>query len=735
MGTFKTTDITGMLEELDSKLSKIGDYELKDELEQVHSTYSTMLHYMIKGVDDPNSGKIYSDLKRRCHIIAHRAERLSRISTTERGSKYEMTYHKYISSSLQGTATALETICHHVKDIIDNPNERDSIQEHNFIDAITNRQEILNKIFSIIWTSDTWNSSDYEAIGKLLTSESLEAYDKCLLVSAVTMGVLEMFDEKKMMWLLDAYLTEDTTVHMRALVGIVLALRKHDNEISFFPSLISRLSLFMESESFVSDVYVILMQLQYSKLTNKVSDKMRNDIIPTLLQSGKFKKTEFGLQEIDEYMTQNGENPEWHQYDKSDKAFSKIQEMTEMQMEGADVYMSTFHYMKSDTFFHEMSNWFMPFSETHPNIYKTFKEMGSIPSALKELLSHAPFCSSDKYSFAFMLCRIGSIGQDMLMKNMGGDISDEELKEQLKDMRSEKSKASDISRQYIQDIYRFFMIYPFHHQFSNPFASDSPSFIPQSTNILLPLLNSKEEVVNLAEFMMRKELYQEALDLFFTLNPREIEEDSTIWQKIGFCQQKQEDYESALSSYITAYSLDSKSLWTLKHLARVAYQAKHYEEAEAYYDMLLMDNEDNLKYLKRKADCMTQTKRYEEAVPLLYKIHYLDETSLEVRSELALCLFMSGKNDKAKDIYHIISVERPSDAQILINLANVYYCSGEIETAYTYYSEAYHILSSEEQGKRKFKRMFIDSAKLLKPLGIDIEKFQMMYDAVCMGST
>ena len=732
MGTFKTTDLSGMFEELEIKLSKLKEYELNEELEQVRSTYSTMLHYMVQGVDDPNSRKIYTDLKRRCHVIANRADRLSRLGSNEHGDKYVNAFHKFQSASLQNTAIALENICKQVREVTHNPNKRESIQEHVFSNAITTRQDILDKIFNIIWTSDVWKSSDYESLSNLLSSDTLESYEKCILVSAVTLGVLEMFDEKKMMCLFDAYLSENTSINMRALVGIVLALRTHDTEIKYFPSLMSRLSLFIESESFVSDVYVILMQLQYSKLTNKVSDKMRNDIIPSLLQSGNFKKTEFGLQEIEDYMTQNGENPEWHQYDKNDKAFSKIQEMTEMQMEGADVYMSTFHYMKSDPFFHEISNWFVPFSETHPTIYKTFEEMGNIPSTLKELLHNAPFCSSDKYSFAFMLSKIGSMGQDMLMKNMGGDISDEELKEQLKEMRSEKRKGSDISRQYIQDLYRFYMIYPFHQQFSNPFSENSPSFIPQSTKLLLPLLDSKEEALNLAEFLMRKELYQDALLLYFTLNPKEVEEDAKIWQKIGFCQQKQEEYESALTSYITAYSLDSSSLWTLKHLAYVAYKAKHFEEAEAYYDMLIMDDEDNLKYLKRKADCMIQTNRHEDAVPILYKIHYLDEQSIEIRSELALCLFMSGKYDKAKEMYHLLSIEYPNDYQILVNLANVYFYLGEIKTAFTYYSEAYHILSNEEQGKKKFKRIVVDAAKLMKPLGIDMEKFQMIYDAVCM---
>ena len=34
--------------------------------------------------------------------------------------------------------------------------------------------------------------------------------------------------------------------------------------------------------------------------------------------------------------------------------------------------------------------------------------------------------------------------------------------------------------------------------------------------------------------------------------------------------------------------------------------------------------------------------------------------------------------------------------------------------------------------QKRYKRMFVDAAKTLKSLGIDVHKFQMMYDAVVL---
>ena len=232
---------------------------------------------------------------------------------------------------------------------------------------------------------------------------------------------------------------------------------------------------------------------------------------------------------------------------------------------------------------------------------------------------------------------------------------------------------------------------------------------------------------------MRKELYSDALRLYNALEPQESEDQVFLWQPIGFCQQQSGDMESALSSYSIAYSLNPNSKWTLRHLARIAYHQKQYSDAEVYYDLLLSDDEDNLKYLKRKADCQIQDGRYEDAIPLLYKISYLDENSSDVKDELAHSLLMTGKYEKSKDIYNSLSATYPDNTQYLVNLANIYYVEKDFETAFTYYCEAYNHLKTEENGEKRFKRMFVDAAKSLKPLGIDINKFQMMYDAVSMG--
>ena len=735
---FKTTDLQDIFSKLRTQIASTGSYELENELMSLRETYSTMLHYMVKGVDDPDAGNIYRNLVRKSHVIGQRAQRLQRLKEHP-GEKYSLMQKSLSSSlSLQSLHSSLAKCCATLHDLQSNPNPRKSIQDHETLRLSEERQSQLLTLFNWVWTSDMWHSSDYEETKSMLTSETLGSYEKSLLVSALTLSLTEMFDDKKLMLLFDSYDREDANVRMRAVVGIVLILRLYDSYIDIFPSVKSRLSLLYDNERFVEDTYMVMMQLQYSKLTDQVSDKMRNDIIPTLIQSGKFKKTQYGLQEIDDYMTQNGENPEWHKGSKDDAAQQKIKEMAELQMEGADVYMSTFVHMKNGPFFHETGNWLMPFSVDHPSIMQVLRKLdpsSNIFGMFLLLLEHAPFCNNDKYSFAFMMDNIGKSGQEMIIQNLSGGMSASEMQEQMEDMKKGKVKDSDLSRQYIHDLYRFFVAYPFHHQFENPFDKTLPAFHPLPTKKLHPLLQHKERLQWLGEFFMRKEQYADATSLFLSLSPQEREDDAPIWQKIGFCQQKSGDMESALESYTTAYSLAPNSQWTLKHLARVSYQLNRYSESEVYYDLLLSDDENNLNYLKRKADCMTKDNRYADAIPLLYKIYYLDEDSPEVQEELGLCHLMTSNTEKSKEFYSRLSSSHPDNGKYMMNLANVFYIEKDLETAYHHYRIAYALIRKESYGARQFKRMFVDSAKQLKPLGIDVSKFQMMYDAVCLDTT
>ncbi len=718
-------NFSDMFAAVSAKVGKTQDWDLQQEMDDIRQTYVMMLRFMVDGVNDPDSPQLSGKLLRRMYAVADRADRLERLKL-HHSDKYAIAQRASVAQmSPDNVLVSLETYQREMNRLRSGEEGRESKQEHEEAELIRMHEDVLLGLFDSVWTSDLWRKSDYEALGAVLDSDAVMPADKAVLVSAVTLALLEMFDERKMMLLFDAWLCPDAEVNQRAVVGMVLALRKYDERMDKYPALQSRLSLFAEDAAFVKNLFRVMMQLQFSKMTDKVSDKMRTDIIPTIMKSRNLKK---GMTDFNTEILKNDENPEWYTPKSDDKASKKIQEMAEMQQEGADVYMGTFSYMKSYPFFGKLPHWFYPFTFDVPEMMDTKKLLkGKVSFFINAMLGSAPFCNSDRYSFCLMLNTVGAMGENMLSKQMEAEMSDEGVADAVKEAMKRKPKPADISRMYIYDLYRFFKAYPYKQEFDDPFSDKKPMFTPLRTASLSFMTADREEVLALGEFFMRKGFYADAKSLFQTLQPEETEDDAHLWQKIGFCQQKQGDNRGALSSYLTADSLIPDSKWTIRHIASAAFEARHYDIAERYYDRMLDDDDENLKLLQAKAHCMFAGKRYEEALPLLYKIDYLTDKSADSQTMLAVALIASGGTDKAETLLRTYAEEHQDNPDTAILLAHVCYCKEATAEAYTLYRSLY------EKSSDTFHDLFYKHADLL-PLSDDRRKtLDMMYDAVCFG--
>ncbi len=713
-----------------------GDYELQSQLAQLRDTYSTMLRYMVQGMDDPNASRIYADLISQTSRLGERANRLLRMKR-QTSDKYVQAFNSLKpEDDLASLCALLTNFDDGIRQLRqEQADERESVTQHALDAQRQNRETALVRLFNRIWTADAWHRSELETVQALLSNDVVSTASKSLTISATTLSLLEMFDERKLMLLFDAYLTTDIDVSQRALVGIVLVLRQHAGSLAAYPEVQSRFRLLCDDPSFVSDTFRVMMQLQYSRMTDTVSEKMRSDIIPTILKSKNFKQTQYGIQEIDDYLTQNGENPEWFKNREADEqAHAKIREMAELQMEGADVYMATFSHMKSNAFFQLVPHWFYLFGDDIPEVNNVLSRLGKeTANVFRAMLRYAPFCNSDRFSFSFMLGMIGEQGQEMLSKNLTANLSQDELSEMLA-TKVEKKRAADISRQYIFDLYRFFTLYPFHLQFVNPFDAKQPVFSPLSHTIFTPLLQHENEVITLAEFFMRKGVYQEAAHLFASLCPQQREEDADLWQKLGFCEQKLGRLSLAFEHYQTAYELNPNSVWTLKHLATVAFQSERWAEAEVYYETLLDDDADNVRYLRRKAGCLMNQQRYDEAIPVLYQVLYIDEHSVEDQNNMAWCQLLTKNIEKARELYSNVLSQHLEQPSAHFNLANTYLAELDIQQAYPLYRHAYILESVTDEGEQQFVNDYRQAIEALQPVfSLPIERTQALLDAIRLG--
>jgi flavodoxin len=196
---------------------------------------------------------------------------------------------------------------------------------------------------------------------KLLADTHKGWFEKSLLVSALTLNLWRMFDEPKLMMLFDCCQSSNQQVKQRAMVGLCMVMEKYKPVLPYFPSVRNRLVLLSDDNRIVDNFQQIIIQLISTAETEKISKKLRDEIMPEVMKISPILKDKMDADSLMNSDEWEGEHPEWQEIIEKSGISDKIQELNEMQLEGADVYMSTFSMLKNFSFFTELSNWFMPF--------------------------------------------------------------------------------------------------------------------------------------------------------------------------------------------------------------------------------------------------------------------------------------------------------------------------------------------------------------------------------------
>ena len=711
---------------LQTKISSLADWQLQEDLESARNTYSTMLAVIADGIQDPMAGKIRQGIIRQAYSINDRANIAIRLRKTP-NDKYCQTLKQCAVDTFNITAlqTAIETTDTQLRQLDTNPPARESIEQHERETLIAQHDTLMAQMFNHTWTSTLWTTSTYNQYTDIISDTDISTHDRALVISAVTMSMFELFDPQKLMLLMDAYLMSEPDITGRALVGIIMLIIRYDKRLKHYPAITSRFDLYTENQQFINDCYQALIALQYSKMTDTVSAKIANDIMPAILKSARFKKS--SIIELNAELNKNGENPEWLSDPKDDsRAEEKIRQMTEMQMDGADVYLSSFRHLKGFKFFSQLHHWLSIFSYNYPEVYATRNTLKPETfNIVSTLLQTAPFCDSDKFSFISMIDSIPATGHDIIASQIQSQFEEADMSDILERHKPRERSMKGVIRAYIADLYRVFKVYPYHNQMFDPFNKQLNNFSPLYTQTLKPLLAHTDQLMSLAEFMMRKGLYGDALQLFIYMNPAEREADANIWQKIGFCQQKMGQTEAALETYLKAYELQPQSKWNIQHIAQTAFDSHNFDTALKFIDYILEGDADNTRWLSRKAECLFAKEQYAESLPVLYQMAYIDEQSERTKEMLAWGLLMSGRTDKAEKIYTELKTGQPS-VKNLTALANIQLILGNAAQSMMLYRQAFDAANDEEE----FNQQFWSWKDYFPHLGLDADKMQIINDAI-----
>lgn len=695
--------------QLEAFLWNCNDWTLRNRLEQAKVSYQYMLQYMRQGVNDPERQKLYRQLLAETRELAEQA-RISLLDEVSTHYYHALHKNKRNMEAGYGMSSWLKVLESFPDDMAvcqlmpDNKQSLDS--------ALQRHEETAQYLFLTTWGNSGWTAEEEREARMYLESELLPVNDLCLFTGAVLLSLMECFDPRKFSWLLDAATHADTQVSQRALVIIAIVLHIHPNRLWLYPELEARLSLLNEDGSFGKQLNRIYIQLLRSQETEKIDKKMREEIIPEMMKNPKL-----NLEGLDEDAEDH--NPEWEEWIDRSGITDKLRELGELQMSGADVYMSTFSQLKQFPFFRKISHWFYPFDPQYQDIAKL--SLGNDEqkiSLLNILMNSDVFCNSDKYSFCFTMLQMPESQRNLMQQQLNGQHeASEELKERLKEMSQSKARAEFVSRQYIHDLYRFFKLWSRRHEIHDIFEDTLDLWNKEA---LSQALLHKEYINKLADYLFTHDdlaeagiLYDKSIELYNRKN-------AELWQKAGFIYQKIGSYKKAIDYYLQSDLLIPDNTWNNRHLAQCYRKEGNYPKALEYYNKVEQAQPDSLNLALQIGQCLMALERYDEALAYFFKVEYLDKKPQNARRAIGWCSFITGNHQQAKKYYDLLISEPKPIMEDWMNAGHVYYILNETEKSIEYYRKAQELCDSHDEFVRLYQ---IDKKDLIKQGANEVDLF------------
>ena len=639
-----------------------------DKLTETENKYRYMLRYRLEGFPDPDRGKVENGIRRQLLELAGEAYHIW-MTRNSPGFYYDRIRVDRVGGN-QPLPELVETMRQASERLtIVQLVEKLDIRDTQSAQLIRMRENVAGLIFMKLFVSESWTEENHTYLSQVFMDPAFSDHEKGLFVSAILLSLQKRFDAGKMLFLADECLHPEMEVSQRALVALALNLYAYDDRLNLYPEIGLRLEALLDTNPEISEFFVrIFYQLIRSKDTDAVTKRMQEEILPEMTKMGTAlqDKLRDGEDLSDEF------NPEWQNMMENAEFSVKMQQFSDMQLEGIDVYMSTFSAQKGYPFFNEFYNWFLPFHASHSSLSALF---GPNPlegsNVLDAVLNSDYLCSSDKYSFCFNLLQVPANYRATMSNQMNADSEAfEEVRKSNMGMNN-KYRLEMTSNRYIQDLYRFFNLHHRRMDFLNPF---SMALDFHNTKSLGTLVRSEEALRRIALLYFKNKHYSQALAAFELLIghcPTEAE----LHQKRGFCLQQLNQQEQALKAYLQADLIHSDSLWTLKRIATTYRQLKNPAKAMEFYRRAEKLAPSDIALILNMGHALVEAGEYAEALNVYFKAEVLNESSEKAYRPIAWCSFMCRKYEQATKYYNKILDHQPTIEDFL-NAGHVEWCKG-----------------------------------------------------------
>lgn len=690
-----------------------------DELRELNQTYHLMLQYTVDGIQDPERQKVYRKLLDSAYELTdkvYEAVRLKITSSVEYDKK--RAFKEQFITDFDAIATNLENAFSGEETIELSADGRFSMTTAKAEQAHAD----LQRLFYHFWFRDQLNDEELAFFRRALASPNINPAYQAFLVTAITLSLRRYFNDQKFALLFDAYDMDEPAIKQRALVGLLLCLYQYDSRLNYYAEITGRLKILNDDPDFKQNLERVIIQLIRSKETEKLQQRIRDELMPEMIKISSNLKDKIKLDSLMEEGLSEDENPEWQEiFEDSPELMDKMQEFSELQMEGADVFMGSFAMLKSFPFFNEIGNWFVPFFAENPDLDRALDLSDELTRGFVNVIARAPImCNSDKYSFCLSMQQIPKENRAFMLEGLRAEMDQFHEVEQDEELSNPGKKAGLYSNQYIQDLYRFYKLHPRHADFDDLF---SWRFDFHNKQVLGAILREDKVVIrNIAEYYFSKMHFQEAIEIFEFLLSQD--QDGELYQKLAFAYQKLGDYEKALDGYRKAELFELNRLWNVKKIALCYRNLNQPEKALEYYQAAEAIDPENLTNHLNIGHCLLELGRYEEALKYYFKVEYLKPGNKKVWRPIGWCSFLSGKKEQAENYFQKLVADEPTEHD-LMNMGHVQWSLGNRKDALDYYQQS---ISKPDFTTEDFFEIFEEDLPQLLKQGIDKDDVPIMLD-------
>lgn len=506
-------------------------WQLRNLIDNIIRNYDLMSQYALDGMSDPQRADMYHDITAQIRSLADILALNARLDTSP----------SLFYSTLRYERLQAERTDRIVESIVQSPSH-----------------ESRRRLFNHIWTLLQPDTNQIDSLSSLFLNQKVEPGILSHLIGALLPGISPIQEAWEVILLAQVYSAHGFSSPVGRRAIILLLLWGASAPQIFGDKKVRQAMQTLEEASDWNDVIGnIFFELQQQCDTERITAKFHQAIKPVIENLRNELGDKAGAIDLQELVDPD-ENPQWAEIIDRTGLKKNIEELSKISAEGGDLMIATFEPLKRFGFFQTLSNWFMPFDSSHPDVITALHGH----DRLAELLAKSnALCDSDKFSAAFAA---GSIPQQAIESiaaklSEANESSDEDTNSSL---HPDTNRNLIDARNYIRDLYRFHTIFRAHKEFPNPFLNIYRLFdVSPFASVISTLPNLQRS----AKFFFDRGYWSQATRIFTRISELEPT-DPYVCQKVGYCYQRLGDIASALQWYNRSDILRPDDVWTLRHI-------------------------------------------------------------------------------------------------------------------------------------------------------------------------